>query len=397
MSVIVTNAKNRIAYNITRSLGKKGISVYSADFVSPSMTFASRYSKGNFIYPSPYSNQQAFIDCLIKKSIQMEADVLIPVFEETFLIAKHKALLSKYVSLVLPDYHQVLIAHNKDQWEPIASELGIPVPLSFSAIELQNDMQLMTELRFPVLIKPNQGGGGWAITQIDSKSELKSLLRRSECNNLPWNRFFVQEKIDGDTVCVAMLFRQGEFRAKVTYKQLREYPVKAGQATLRLSVKRPEAEDYFLQLLKSMDWHGICQADFIVDRKTQMPYLIDVNPRFWGSLAQGIAAGVDFPFLVYKIAKDGDVAPVSSFKEGVQSRWIGGDLRTFYPSFKHSRDKIKYLKNYFFPKDKNIFFDDLSIHDPFPFVVWSYDAIKKVVLNRSMLPSVHDSLKGIWE
>ena len=159
MSVIVTNAKNRIAYNITRSLGQKGISVYSADFVSPAMTFASRYSKGNFIYPSPYSDQQGFIDCLIEKSIQLKTDVLIPVVEETFLIAKHKDLLSKYVNLVLPDYQQILTAHNKDKWEPIAAELGIPVPQSISAIDLQNDIQLINELRFPVLIKPKQGGG----------------------------------------------------------------------------------------------------------------------------------------------------------------------------------------------------------------------------------------------
>ena len=226
---------------------------------------------------------------------------------------------------------------------------------------------------------------------------MKSLLRCSEYNDLSWSRFFVQEKIVGDTYCVAMLFRQGEFRAKVTYKQLREYPVKAGQATLRVSVKKPEAENYFQELLESMNWHGICQADFIIDEQTQIPYLIDVNPRFWGSLAQGIAAGVNFPFLVYKIAKDGDVAPVTSFQEGVKSRWVGGDLRTFYPSLKRSDVKLRFIKNYFFSGDRNIFRDDFSLNDPFPFMVWSFDALKKIIINRSMVPSVHDSLEGIWE
>jgi len=171
MSVIVTNAKNRIAYNIARSLGQKGVPVYSADFVSPAMTFASRYSKGNFLYPSPYRNQQAFIDCLIEKSVKLKADVLIPVFEETFLIAKHKEQVSQHVNLVLPDYQQILTAHNKDQWEPIAANLGVPVPQSFSATELQNDIQLVTELQFPVLIKPKQGGGGGAITRVKSAGD----------------------------------------------------------------------------------------------------------------------------------------------------------------------------------------------------------------------------------
>jgi len=194
-----------------------------------------------------------------------------------------------------------------------------------------------------------------------------------------------------------MLFRQGEFRAKVAYKQLREYPVKAGQATLRVSIKKPEAEDYFQELLKHMNWHGICQADFIVDNQTKVPYLIDVNPRFWGSLAQGIAAGVDFPYLAYRIAKDGDVAPVHSFREGVKSRWVGGDLRTFYPSMKQSDSKWRFLKEYFFSGDRKVFLDDFSFNDPFPFMVWSFDALKKIALNRSMKPTVHDSLEGVWK
>ena len=100
--VIVTNARNRIAYNIVKTLGRKGIPVYSADSVPRAMSFSSRYSKGHFLYPSPFTDQQGFIDCLIENIIRLRAEVLIPVFEETFLIAKHKDRLSQYVKLVLP-------------------------------------------------------------------------------------------------------------------------------------------------------------------------------------------------------------------------------------------------------------------------------------------------------
>ena len=85
MSVIVTNAKNRIAYTIVKSLGEKGIPVFTADFVPLSMSFASRFSKGHFIYPSPFREQEAFIESIIKNIGRLGADVLIPVFEETFL------------------------------------------------------------------------------------------------------------------------------------------------------------------------------------------------------------------------------------------------------------------------------------------------------------------------
>ena len=107
MSVIVTNAKNRIAYNIVKSLGQKGIDVYTSDFVPLSMAFASRYSKSYFLYPSPFKYQKEFIESLIKNIKRLKPDVLMPVFEETFLISKFKTELTKHVKMVIPDYDQI--------------------------------------------------------------------------------------------------------------------------------------------------------------------------------------------------------------------------------------------------------------------------------------------------
>ena len=115
MSVIVTNAKNRIAYNIVKSLGSKGIRVLTSDFVPLSMSFYSKYSEGYFIYPSPFSHPEKFIENLIGNIKRTNAEVLIPTFEETFLISKFKNELSKHVKMVLPSYDKILIAHNKDK------------------------------------------------------------------------------------------------------------------------------------------------------------------------------------------------------------------------------------------------------------------------------------------
>jgi len=397
MNVIVTNAKNRISYAIVKSLGQKGISVYTSDFVPISMAFASRYSKGHFLYPSPFREQKEFIECIVKNIDLLKADVLIPVFEETYLIAKFKDELSKHVRMVIPDYDQILTAHNKDRWISIAKKLNIPVPKTYTIDELKNRSAEIKNLRFPFLIKPKQGGGAWAMTQVNSATELEALLKLESYIGLPWNRFFAQEKIDGDTICVAMLFRQGEYRAKLTYKQLRDYPATGGQATLRISVHNEQAEEYFERVLKDLKWHGICQADFVIDRKTNVPYMIDINPRFWGSLAQGIASGVDFPYLLFKIAIDGDVEPVDGFRTNVMTRWIGGDIRGFPQYMKLSRNKVKFLKEFFFSSSDNITYDDFDIKDPLPFFIWGLDAIYKIIKQRTLKPKTHDSLEGIWE
>ena len=397
MSVIVTNAKNRIAYNIVKSLGSKKIRVLTSDFVPLSMSFYSRYSEGHFIYPSPFSYPEKFIENLIRNIKRTNARVLIPVFEETFLISKFKNKLSKHVKMVLPDYDKILVAHNKNKWLPIAKRMGIPVPKTFMITDLRTGKETIEDLSFPVLIKPKQGGGAWAIRKIDSRKEFKTLLSQASYNDLPWERFFVQEYVEGETHCVAMLFNRGEYRAKITYRQLRDYPATGGQATLRISIKNERAEAYFEQILKELKWHGICQADFIVDRKNGTPFLVDINPRFWGSLTQGIASGVDFPYLVYKIANDQDVEPVKRFKTGVMTRWVGGDLRGFPEYLKRTNNKIDFIKDFFWAEHKRVFYDDFDISDPLPFLIWGIDSIYKIVKQKTLKPATHDSLDGIWE
>ena len=395
--VIVTNARNRIAYNIIKSLGQKGIPVYSADSIARAMSFSSRYSKGHFLYPSPFTDQQGFIDCLIENIIKLKAEVLMPVFEETFLIAKHKDHLSRYVNIVLPTYDQILTAHNKDKWEPIARSLNIPVPRTVAIDDIQNQNTDVRSLSYPVFIKPKQGGGAWAIKQIDSPQELRIFLNQPLYLDRPWSRFFIQEKIIGETMCVAMLFCKGEYKAKVAYRQIRNYPVSGGQATLRISISNKDAEINFQRLLEKFNWHGVCQADFVVDDRTGIPYLIDINPRFWGSLVQGIACGVDFPYIVYRMAIEGDIESISAFKIGVTTRWLGGDLMTFFPLLRSAEKRLAFIKQFVAPNSGRVTYDDFSLKDPLPFFSWMLDGVIRMVHDHSLSPSPHDSLAGIWE
>jgi predicted ATP-grasp superfamily ATP-dependent carboligase len=361
------------------------------------MSFASRYSKGHFVYPSPFKDQEGFVQRLIDEIRRLGADVLIPVFEETFLVAKHAARLSDHVSMVLPTYENILIAHNKDRWARLARKLDVPVPVSCAIEELQTESVRPDDLRFPVLVKPKQGGGAWGIQQIESSEALGILLNGDNCNGMPWGRFFVQEKIRGETHCVAMLFNQGQLRAKVAYRQLRDYPVTGGQATMRVSIRSYKAEAYLQRLLETLKWHGVCQADFVIDSNTQVPYLIDLNPRLWGSLAQAIASGVDFPYLIYRIAREGDVAPVTEFKTDVVTRWIGGELGAFFPHFKRSPARLQFVRRFFFPPMRAALYDDFSVADPLPFFAWLTDALLKAAKSRSLKAVSHDSLEGVWE
>jgi predicted ATP-grasp superfamily ATP-dependent carboligase len=49
--------------------------------------------------------------------------------------------------------------------------------------------------------------------------------------------------------------------------------------------------------------------------------LMEINPKFWGSLDLAIAAGVDFPYHLYKMVIEGDINPIFNYKVGLRFMW----------------------------------------------------------------------------
>jgi hypothetical protein len=57
------------------------------------------------------------------------------------------------------------------------------------------------------------------------------------------------------------------------------------------------------------------------------PVFLEVNGRFWNSLALAVYAGADFPALLAQMAEHDDVAAAPAYRSGVRCRWLLGDFR----------------------------------------------------------------------
>lgn len=67
-------------------------------------------------------------------------------------------------------------------------------------------------------------------------------------------------------------------------------------------------------------------VEFKMDLADQTLKLMEINGRFWGSLQLAIDAGVDFPSLLVRTLADEPMQPVETYRIGVRSRWLIGDL-----------------------------------------------------------------------
>jgi hypothetical protein len=155
----------------------------------------------------------------------------------------------------------------------------------------------------PLFVKVRKAAAGVGLRKVKTAEELVATFREfvDGFKLTPEEYPLVQEFIAGEDFCVTTLFNQGDCVASMTYRNIRAYPRDTGAGALRETVPHPEAEEAAVKLLSPLKWHGIAQVDFRIPADGP-PYLIEVNPRFFGGLPQCIAANVDYPHLLYQIA-----------------------------------------------------------------------------------------------
>jgi predicted ATP-grasp superfamily ATP-dependent carboligase len=142
------------------------------------------------------------------------------------------------------------------------------------------------------------------------------------------------------------------------HKRIRELYVMGGPSTCAESVYDSKLMDYGLRILKALKWHGVAMVEFKKDSTDGTFKLMEINPKFWGSLDLAIASSVNFPYLLYKMTIDGDVSPTFSYKNNVKFVWPFPD--DLIHALNKPQDLKYFLSDLFNPcVNKNISINDL--------------------------------------
>lgn len=377
MNVLVTSASGAKGLVITRSLGKRNIDVINTDSERFSAAFFSRYSKGHFITPSPVDFPEEFLSEILQYIKKNKIDVLMPVNStETLLISKYKDMFLPYTKIPFEDYSKMIKLHDKGEFAKIAEELNIPIPKTYIINDFNSIERYARLFTYPVVIKLKNStssvGISYAFSQEDFISKYKATINKFKLEPLFYP--LIQEYIPGTGYGVSLLMNHGDLRAIFSHKRLREYPISGGPSTLRESVRHPEMESIAIKLMKHFNWHGLAMVEFKLDERNNKPYVLEVNPRFWGSINQAIASGVDFPYLLYRMTMDGDVSPVLDYKLGVRTRLFMNDLRAVFSLFKKSKNMSVFSKENFNKMPDDI----ICCDDILPTISYMYTNIMKV-------------------
>jgi hypothetical protein len=116
-------------------------------------------------------------------------------------------------------------------------------------------------------------------------------------------------------------------RGEFAHRRLRDVrPTGSGSALRESALPSPELREASLALLKAVGWHGVAMVEYRM-RADGTPVFLEINGRFWHSLALAVNAGVDFPLALARLAEHGDIDTLPPGRSGVRCRWLLGDAR----------------------------------------------------------------------
>ena len=392
-SVFVTDGHWRKTLAVVRSLGRKGVRVTVGERTLLNTSFFSKYCSRRIVYPSPRRFPDHFIDFLLKELKKNHYDCLFPMEEETLLlVARHRKDISQHTFLLLPDIQKIEFVRDKGNLIRFAEAHGIPVPKTFHTIpslepcKVQGLTVPIDSIPIPAVIKPRISSGSFGIAYVMKREALLSTYQRVHAR---YPSPLVQEWVPdgGGTFGFSALFDEASnVKAAFIHKKLRMYPVKGGPSTLREGVDHPKIMELGLSLLKALSWTGVAMVEFKVDPRDGTPKLMEVNPRFWGSLHLAIFSGVDFPWLILKMALGKAFSSTLHYQVHKRGRWLlFGDILHFL-----NNPRRFHLRPSFFDFfDTHTSDDVISKEDPLPilgsaatFFTFLYDSEMKRFLER---------------
>ncbi|KEO81469.1 ATP-grasp domain-containing protein [Tumebacillus flagellatus] len=374
-TVFVTNGMLSKSLAITRSLGKRGHRILVGEKIRFHATGFSKYTEQTFLYPDPKTAPDAFFDWLRETLIREKVDVLFPMDEDTMeIVVRRQGELQGICRLPVPSLESYQIASDKGETMKVAMAAGVSCPQTIqpqfgAQVDLDELRQLVQALEFPVVIKPRMSSGSRGVRFIES---LEELLRVYPDVHAEYPNPLLQESIPPGTKYDVGLSYDREHRLTGTFiqKQIRNYPIQRGPSTIHESVEFPEVLQEAIRLMEHVPWFGVVDVEFIVDPRSGVPKLLEINPRFWSSVHLSIRCGVDFPYLLHQHALDLPVEEMHTYRTGVQGRaLLPGDV-LHYLSNPNRREMNPPFWSFSTPDDT------VSKEDPLPTVGFLLSALR---------------------
>lgn len=365
MKVLLTDGSHKNTLAIMRYLGKLNFKI---DILHHKKS-APAYSKFcNQLIICPNVNDEiAYFDFVLYLVKNNSYDILIPVgVKPVEIFSKRLELLKQFVKIEIPEYNILKVALDKKLTFQFAEENNIPHPKTIYPNNIEEAIILSEKLNFPVIIKSsNESVLKFPTIYIENKNqlikELENLVEKEKeqvINSFP----LVQERIFGSGFGFFAIYQNGKCKRIFMHKRLRENPVSGGISTCAKSFYDTKLLEIGKNILDKLNWHGQAMVEFKQDEKTGEFKLIEINPKFWGSLELCLSAGMNFPLSLCEMAQGQELEYIDNYNKNRKFLWIVASNGELYRLFQKPSDFFIVIGNWMSFNSRS----DFWLSDPKP-------------------------------
>ena len=200
------------------------------------------------------------------------------------------------IALGVPSREILERATDKELLAKLAGTAGLRTPPT--AKVALGASETVGEFGFPAIVKPRRSWirsadgtlSAYSAHYVSDPGQADAALQ-----SLPDGEGLVQPYIPGQLVSIAGVSWKGELQCAMHQASIRIWPLRAGISAYAETIPaNAKLEEGVSRLLRAIGWSGLFQAQFIRSSGGEH-YLIDLNPRVYGSLALAVAAGLNLP------------------------------------------------------------------------------------------------------
>ena len=326
LRVLVTDGNYKHALGAVRSLSSAGFQVEVLGGTS-CYSAVSKHCRGGLSASLTDITRE---ECKEFGSIDLSKyDVLMPIgAESVYWASRNRDQFPEQLGIALAAQSAIESSFDKLHTSQLAQTLGIAIPLSTTWDPNEPSEFPIQDLRFPIVVKPSNELAPGQPLYANNSNELGSILKGINRKQTGDFQYLIQEFVRGEGVGFFAVYDRGECRQHFMHRRVREFPASGGSSACAESIYERDLYEAGRQLLDSMNWHGVAMVEFKRQRDSERLVLMEINPKFWGSLDLAISSGVDFPRTYCELALGREVQSSMGYKVGLRFHWpLEGDFQ----------------------------------------------------------------------
>jgi predicted ATP-grasp superfamily ATP-dependent carboligase/protein-tyrosine-phosphatase len=323
---------------IVRSLGRLGLEVHLAPFEGSPVTRHSRYVARRHLLGHPLANEAGFVDALRRLLAATSFDLVVPTSDKSLVpLMAYRDEISRVSRFVAPDDVGFRVTNRKDETLALAAACGMRVPRTVRVDNAVEAASIALPFPFPVVLKPivSHVAGRTERLRVRVAHSMDELEQRLP-EMATASPVLVQEFCPGTGLGLSVLARNGEVTAAFQHERVHEPPAGGAGSYRRSAPLSKELLEAVQRFCAEIGWNGPAMFEF-KQHDGGEPVLMEVNGRFWGSLALAIHAGVDFPRLMYESMVLDRTTRVFEYRVPLYVRHTVRDVSWLYANARVSR------------------------------------------------------------